>query len=374
MEISVINFTIAAVIFSAAGCVLTLIIFKSLKKNENENQNIEVNNKQLDDKINLQKELSGLQKALESMKSDINTKALEESKQRGSLEQKLSNIVDTFSKNNQVTENLSNALTANTKFQGDFGETSLQKLLELHGFKENIHYAYQTSYRDEDNKLKRPDFTFKLPDNNQVFIDSKVSLKHFVEYNSAKKEEEKQHFLKQNLKSIDNHIKDLCSADYVRLSKSKTDFIIMYLPIEGAYNAAISLDKNIFLNAQKKKILVCTPTTMMFCLNLIKNVFQRYQVNKNALEISRQTGNLYDRIIDLFNNILKVSKDMNQVRIDFEDTFKIIKTGRGSIVSRIESIKSLGLQTKKTLPQTFEPDNLQNDKMSESQKNTNQKY
>ena len=303
------------------------------------------------------------------MKNDINTRALEESKQRGSLEQKLGNIVETFSKNNQVTENLSNALTANTKFQGDFGETSLHKLLELHGFKENIHYTYQSSYRDENNKLKRPDFTFKLPDNNQVFIDSKVSLKHFGEYNSAKKESEKEYFLKENLKSIENHIKNLCEADYVKLSKSKTDFIIMYLPIEGAYNAAISMNKDIFLNAQKRKILVCTPTTMMFCLNLIKNIFQRFQVNKNALEISRQTGNLYDRVIDLLNNLLKVSKNMNQVRIDFEDTFKIIKTGRGSIASRIENIKALGVQTKKTLPSSFEPENENKNQIIEGEKN-----
>jgi len=360
------NQLITSIIYLIFGSIITfLIIFFVTKINEKKNKKLEEltdNELEQEKKIEnfkymeMQKEIAGMTKILEAMKQEISNKSYQESQQRGIFEQKLNNIVEKFNKNTEVTEGLSNALKSNVKFQGDFGETNLKKLLEVHGFKENVHYTYQDSFRDENNKIKRPDFNFKLPDGNQVFIDSKVSLKHWVEYQQAKNDIEKETLLKENLNSIKNQIKLLSDAEYVKLANSKTDFIIMYLPVEGAYNAALSLDKDIFLKAQKLKILVCTPTTMMFCLNLIKNVFQRHQVNKNSLEISRQTGDLYDKFIDLLNNLMDLSRDINKVRSGFDNTFKKIKTGKGSIVSRIEKIRSLGIQTKKPIPNEFEVD------------------
>lgn len=360
------NQLITSIIYLIFGSIITfLIIFFVTKINEKKNKKLEeLTDNELEQEkkienfkyIEMQKEIAGMTKILEAMKQEISNKSYQESQQRGIFEQKLNNIVEKFNKNTEVTEGLSNALKSNVKFQGDFGETNLKKLLEVHGFKENVHYTYQDSFRDENNKIKRPDFNFKLPDGNQVFIDSKVSLKHWVEYQQAKNDIEKETLLKENLNSIKNQIKLLSDAEYVKLANSKTDFIIMYLPVEGAYNAALSLDKDIFLKAQKLKILVCTPTTMMFCLNLIKNVFQRHQVNKNSLEISRQTGDLYDKFIDLLNNLMDLSRDINKVRSGFDNTFKKIKTGKGSIVSRIEKIRSLGIQTKKPIPNEFEVD------------------
>ena len=363
------------IIFIAGAALAASSVFFILKNKINDKSKNDEELQDFDKKLNsyeqtsqnMEKTLISLTNSLELMKKTIDTSNLMETKQRSEITSEIKNLINAQEKSSEQAKvvgeeakNLAKALTDQSKFQGDFGEINLKRILEMHGFKENIHYSYQKSFKDEKGNIKRPDYVIHLPDNVEIFIDCKVSLKHWAEYVSETDKNRKEELLKKNLESVKKHINELIDKDYTKVIGAKCDFVLCYFPIEPAYDAAFAMNEDLFLKAQKSRVMICRPSTIMFCLSLIRNVFQRQKINENVNEVSRQAGALYDHFVVLLENLMVVEKNMSKVSDGLQTAFNQIKQGRGSLISRIEKLKTLGVQNKKELPGNFKSENSEN--------------
>lgn len=256
-------------------------------------------------------------------------------------------------------KNLTNALKGSTKNQGAWGELILEKALEYSGLRKGFEYEVQTSSRDEEGRMKRPDAIVHLPDNKDIIIDSKVSLISYEQYVTSSDSDSKTKALDNFKLSIFNHIKNLNTKEYSDLPGIKTiDHVLMFIPIEGALILAIENDPQLITNALQKKIILVSPTTLILALKIINTIWRYEYQNRNSEQIAEEAGKIYNKLYDFTESFLSIENSIKSAENHFYEAFNLLSKGKGNLFSRAEKLKELGVKNKPSkdltnLPQKF---------------------
>lgn len=308
--------------------------------------------------------LEPLDKNLKEFKQKVEDVYLREAKERFSLGQKVEDLVKLNHKISEDAINLTKALKGDVKKQGRWGEMILENILEASNLRKGSEYfmEYQLfgpdgkALRSEvEGKKMRPDVLIKYPDNRNVIIDSKVSLNAFTRYFEATEKETQDVALNDHVRDIKNHILSLSSKGYDDYDKT-LDFVMMFVPSEPAYIAAMEKEPNIWEYAYERRILLMNPTNLITSLKLIVDLWKREYQNENALAIANRGAKLYDKFVGFVENLDKVEKHMANAKNSFDDAYKQLKTGNDNLVLQATKLKNLGINNKKNLNETLESD------------------
>ncbi len=299
---------------------------------------------------NLNLLLKPFKEQLQSFGSRVNEIYSDETKQRTSLLSEIHHLKDLNKQISQDTLNLTKALKGENKVQGDWGEMILSKILEQSGLRENKEYSVQGSYTDESGKKLRPDVVLHLPDDKDIVIDSKVSLVSYLKIVNADDELEQKLALKELIKSLETHIKQLSAKRYEDLEGIKTlDFVLMFIPIEGAFMLAASQENLLFKTAFDNNIMLVSPSTLFITLRTIENIWRYEYQNENAQLISKKAGDLYDKFVGFVEDIEDIGKHIDKTQTSYNLALNKLSSGRGNLVNRANEFKQLGVKPKKSL-------------------------
>ena len=274
------------------------------------------------------------------------------------FDEQIKNLFNLNQSLSKEAENLANALKGNKKIQGNWGEFQLERVLEISGLQKGINYFCQETFKDENDKILRPDVIVELPDNRQVIIDSKVSLNDYVAYVNAENETERAEALKRHIGCIKKHIETLSSKEYQKVLKDEAlDYVMIFIPIEGAYVEAVRHNPDLYDFAFERNIAITTPSSLLPLLKTIESLWQLDKQNKNAAEIARIGGKLYDKLAGFAADMQQIEKSLNGAFGHYEDAMTKLQ-GKGGAVSLAENLKDMGAKTSKQIVIKNNEDNL----------------
>ncbi|MCQ4138938.1 DNA recombination protein RmuC [Chryseobacterium sp. EO14] len=310
---------------------------------------------------NLKTILEPFQERITELKNRVNEAYEKENKERFSLAEKVKELAELNQQISEDAKKLTRALKGESKTQGNWGEMILESILEKSGLVKGREYFLEHELRDEDNKAlfsefsgkkMRPDAVIKYPDERNVIIDSKVSLTAFTELVDETDQDVYLMKLNQHLSSIKNHITQLSQKAYDDYGKS-LDFVMMFIPSEPAYIAAMQADQNLWNFAYERRVLLLNPSNLITSLKLIADLWKREYQNRNSMEIAERGAKLYDKFVGFIENLEKVGKNLDQAKNVYNDAYKQLSTGNDNLVIQTQKLKSLGIKNKKDLPQSL---------------------
>lgn len=246
---------------------------------------------------------------------------------------------------------LTQALKGDTKMQGDWGEMILETTLESCGLTKNEQFFLQRSYQDAKGNSFRPDAVIDLPGGEHAVIDAKVSLTAYQAAVNATDATEQELFLKEHIKSIKKHIDELSAKNYETIVPNCIGYVLMFVPYESGYAAAIKTDPSILQYAYRKHIILLSPSNLLMALQLTRTMWQNYRMNKNVEEILRASNDLYDKFVSFGETFLKIGTGIQRLQSDYEKAHSQLSEGKGNIVRRLDNMKMLGITPKKELPE-----------------------
>lgn len=246
---------------------------------------------------------------------------------------------------------LTQALKGDSKMQGDWGEMILETTLESCGLTKNEQFFLQRSYQDAKGNSFRPDAVIDLPGGEHAVIDAKVSLTAYQAAVNATDATEQELFLKEHIKSIKKHVDELSAKNYETIVPNCIGYVLMFIPYESGYAAAIKTDPSILQYAYRKHIILLSPSNLLMALQLTHTMWQNYRMNKNVEEILRISNDLYDKFVSFGETFLKIGIGIQRLQSDYEKAHSQLSEGKGNIVRRLENMKSLGITPKKELPE-----------------------
>lgn len=268
---------------------------------------------------------------------------------------------DTFALKNQIEKivmeanSLSRALRGDSKTQGNWGEIMLERILEDSGLVEGQGYEIQgkglqlTNARGE---RIQPDVIINLPDGKHIIIDAKCSITFYDRYINSTEEAEKEKYLKQFIDSVRAHIKGLSEKQYHSAEKLESpDFVMMFMPIEGAYMLAVQADRELHKFAWDRKVALVCPSTLFMSMQTIASLWKHEMQNRNALEIARQSGALYDKFCGFIDDMQDIGKSIKKTDEAYAKAMNKLSEGRGNLLISAEKIKKLGAKAEKSIPQ-----------------------
>lgn len=299
--------------------------------------------------------LAPLKERLQEFQKKVDDSFGSQAKEQFSLKREIERIVTVNEKMTLQTESLSKALKGDIKAQGTWGEIMLEKILEESGLRKGKDYIVQGAdmglKHAEDGRVVKPDVIVMLPEDKHIIIDSKVSLTHYEKYCATEDEAQRAIYLKDYLSSIRNHVSGLEQRRYQDTEKLGTpDFVLMFMPIEGAYSLAIQQDAALHNHAWDKKIVIVCPSTLFATLRTIASVWRLELQNQNAIEIARRGGALYDKVFLFIEDMQKLGRHLEAAKSSYADTMNKLSEGRGNILRRTEDLKVLGVKASKKLP------------------------
>ena len=311
--------------------------------------------------------LNPLKEDIKDFKRRVDDTYMNSSKERTLLGEQMKRLMELNMSIGKEARDLTEALSGNTKVQGDWGEMVLETILVKSGLVEGENYFVQrtknddgTQIKNDDNGRLRPDVVVALPDKKCIVIDSKVSLTAKVNYINADNEDDRQRFGKAHLLSVRSHLKELETKryqDFVGVGNDdRIDYVLMFIPNEHAYMAAMTLDNNLWMEAYEKRVVIISPAHVISTLRLIAQLWTRDKQTKNALKIAEEGGKLYDKFVGFVNDMQTVEQSLGKASEAYASAMSKLHTGRGCIVSKVENLKKLGAKTSKTLPSDMLPE------------------
>ena len=308
----------------------------------------------LQNKENIQNILNPLQEKIKVFEDKVDKTHKESIDYHAALRQQIIGLKELNEQMSKETLNLTKALKGDSKTQGNWGELILERVLEKSGLEKDREYILEKSFNvDDQNKTRlRPDVIINLPDNKKMIVDSKVSLTAYEQYVNCEDEIEKAQFLKEHIASLRRHVTQLSEKKYEDLYEIESpDFVLLFIPIEPAFAVAINADNELYNKAFEKNIVIVTPSTLLATLRTIDTMWNNEKQQRNAIEIARQAGALYDKFEGFVTDLTKVGKRMDEAKTEYKGAMNKLVEGRGNLITSVEKIKKLGAKAKKSLPQ-----------------------
>ena len=295
--------------------------------------------------------LKPMKEQLGDFRKRVDEVHLNDSKDRASLKEHLAQLENL---NRQMSEDaigLTQALKGESKAQGNWGEMILERILETSGLREGKEFAREQSFTNEEGRRLRPDVVIYMPGDKQVIIDSKVSLTDYERVVSAGSDSERKTALTAHLRSLKTHIQALSSKRYDHLPDvNSPDYVLMFVPIEGAYLMAIEEDPTVFESAFEQRVAVVTPSTLYATLKLIEQLWRYERQSENVVKLIDRAGKLHDKFVDFVKAFEEIGQRLDQAQGAYGTALDRIKDGRGSVISQIATLGTLAGKTKKELP------------------------
>ena len=307
---------------------------------------------------NIERILTPFKEEMHSFKKKVEDTDKESLARHRELYVQLRNLKELNQQLSQDALNLTKALKGDNKTQGTWGETILNRLLEKSGLEKGREYFTQQNYQAEEGSGRtrlQPDVVIQLPDQKKMIIDAKVSLIAYEKYSNEDDATQANQYLKQHIASLKTHINGLSKKSYDALLQGESpEFILMFIPIEPAFSAALREDPELYHYAFDRNIVLVTPTTLLATLKIVDNMWRNEKQRQNATEIAKQAGNLYDKFYGLINDIEQIGARLNNAKQSYDAAMNKLSTGKGNLISRVEKLKLLGAKAKKQLPPTEE--------------------
>jgi DNA recombination protein RmuC len=304
--------------------------------------------------------LQPLKENIDRFRSEVSQCYSTEARERFSLQEKIKELIEANNNIGREARELSSALRGNSKKQGDWGELVLENILESSGLRKGEEFIIQqttdesgATLRDEQGRGLRPDVVVRCPDGKVMVIDSKVSLTAFVDYVNTDDPTEQDRLGKLHLTSVLKHINELSEKNYQDyVGREKLDFVMMFIPNEAAYGAAMTLDPTLWQKAYDKRVLLVSPTQLIGSLRLINQLWNHDRQTRNAIEIAEKSGQMYDKFAGFVADMEKIDKGISATRTAYDNAIKKLRDGRGNLIGRAEALRKLGIKASKRLPKS----------------------
>jgi len=262
--------------------------------------------------------------------------------------------------NNRISDeahNLTRALKGDVKKQGNWGEVILERILERSGLSRGVEFEREVVLKNNEGKTIRPDVIVKLPDQKHIIVDSKVSLVAYERYVNSNDPAKRESHIKEHILSIKSHVKELNQKHYETAEGlNAPDFVLLFVPIESSFSVAIQKDHELFSYAWDNKVVIVSPSTLLATLRTIASIWKQENQTRNALEIARQSGILYDKFVNFIADMEKIDKGLNQARVSYDGAMNKLSVGRGNLVRATEKIRLLGAKTGKQISNKYLPE------------------
>lgn len=302
---------------------------------------------------------------LKSFREKVDSYYGEESRQRFSLQESIQTLVEANQRISADAVNLTNAIvgTRNNKFQGDWGETILEQILENSGLIEGEQWERQATLRadsgsaavnEESNRAMKPDIIVHFPGKRDIIIDSKVSLTAYISYLSAEDDSSRAQYLKEHIASVRSHIDNLSSKSYDRYNIHSLDYVMLFIPNEPSYFVAMEADNSLWNYAYKKGVVLISPSNLISTLFVVNSLWTRERQQRDVQKIVDTANAIYDKFVNFTDNFTKIESSLNKAMDAYRDAYRQLTSGKGNITRRLEEIKRQGLlTTNKQLPDYF---------------------
>ena len=303
--------------------------------------------------------LNPLKEEIKDFKTKVDDTYIKSTQERSVLGEQMKKLMELNASIGKEARDLTEALSGNSKIQGEWGELVLQTILDKSGLVEGENYFVQQTKNENGEQITgadgrlRPDVIVKLPDQKSIVIDSKVSLNAYVKYINADNETDRKSFGQAHILSVRNHLKELATKryqDYIGNEEGRIDYVLMFIPNEHAYMTAMSLDKDLWMEAYDKRIVIISPAHVISTLRLIAQLWTRDKQTRNAILIAEESGKLYDKFVGFVNDLNDIGQNLDKAKAAYSEACSKLKEGRGNLISKTQRLKDLGAKAKKTLP------------------------
>ena len=318
----------------------------------------ENNRLQMDELLKpLKEQFADFKKSVEESKTqnEVNKKELQSTFEatmklfQQEQQQAVTSLKEQTSKIGSDAANLTKALKGDSKMQGDWGEMVLETILENSGLRKDEEFFIQENTKDENGKNFRPDVIVRFPEGRSVVIDSKVSLTAYTDALAAETDEERERLMKSHALSVRKHIDELAEKDYSKLVDDAIGFVLMFIPNETSYIAAMKQQPDLSRYAYQKKIIIISPSNLLMALQLAYNLWQYDRQNKNVEKIVKTAADLYDKVVGFEDTFTSIGDLLTRLSGTYDKAKKQLYDGTGNVMRRVESLKNLGVTPKKQI-------------------------
>jgi len=301
---------------------------------------------------NLGQLLEPLKLRLQEFQGKVEEVYINEGKDRSAMAEQVRQLMELNQSLSQDAKNLTRALKGSSKAQGNWGELILERVLEASGLRKGEEYDVQESHTREDGSRAQPDVVLHLPEDRHLVVDAKVTLTAYDDFASAEDEGDRQAALSRHLASVRSHIKGLSERNYQDLYGLKSlDFVLMFVPIEPAFMVAVTHDKELFMDAWQKNVLLVSPSTLLFVVRTVAHLWRQEAQNRNAQDIAKRGAELYDKLVGFAEDMESLGTRLKQAQKDYDGAVNKLSTGRGNVIRQAEMLKQLGVKPTKNLPE-----------------------
>lgn len=300
--------------------------------------------------------LQPLKEKIEGLGKAVNDTNVVNARNKASLEEIVKGLMEKADKIGTDAVNLTKALKGNTKTQGDWGEMILERMLEDSGLRKDEEYFIQESCTTDDGLRFRPDVIIRFPEKRSIIIDSKVSLTAYANYIAAAEETERQMALKEHIASVRKHIDELFAKDYSKVVKDTIGYVLMFIPNEASYIAAVQTDPELINYAYKKHIIVISPTNLIMALQLAHNLWQTERQTRNVEEIIKRGSALYDKFVGFTEDFVKIGDSLVKAQRCYDDSYNKLSKGSGNLTRQMDILRGMGLTPSKSLSSKLKDD------------------
>ncbi|CAL2079254.1 DNA recombination protein RmuC [Tenacibaculum sp. 190524A05c] len=305
-------------------------------------------------KENIKNILDPLEKKIKDFEEKVDKTHKESIDYHSALRQQILGLKELNAQMSKETLNLTKALKGDSKTQGNWGELVLERVLEKSGLEKDREYFVQQSFTNDEGKRILPDVVIHLPDNKKMIVDSKVSLTAYEQLVNSEDDSEKERLLKEHTNSLKRHVDQLSEKKYEDIYKIESpDFVLLFVPIEPAFAVALNEDNSLYNKAFEKNIVIVTPTTLLATLRTIDTMWNNEKQQRNAIEIARQAGALYDKFEGLLKDLINIGKKIDATKNDYSLAMNKLVEGRGNLITSVEKLKKMGAKAKKALPESI---------------------
>ncbi len=295
--------------------------------------------------------LDPLRTQLNEFKGKVEEVYVNEGRERFALTEQVKQLMELNKTLSNDANNLTKALKGSAKTQGNWGELILERVLEASGLRKGHEYHVQDSQRTDDGKLLQPDVVLHLPEDRRLVVDAKVSLVAYDRYTSGETDDDRAAALRLHLESVRSHVRGLSVKRYQDLYGLKSlDMVVMFVPIEPAFMLAVTHDDALFMDAWQRNVLLVSPSTLLFVVRTIANLWRQEAQSRNAQDIAKRGAELYDKLAAFVGDLQKVGAKLKDAQSAYDDAEKKLSAGKGNVIRQAEMLKALGLKTAKALP------------------------